>query len=232
MFIFGSQNSTSMNKIDFRSYSFWNSALIFSMIFVAFILPLMPVEWQGHIFRIGYTLVYVSALFSLEKRSRTLIILFLFTFVIEWVSGFFNLNAMFAITRTTNILFFLVIVVLLIRQIATSKEVTVPVILGSITGYLLLGLVFSMLVTIIIKNNPAAYSNLPEHIITAHGANTSIPLYYTFVTMASLGYGDICPLTPLSRSLATLIAVTGQFYMAVIVAMLVGKFLTKPADTK
>jgi hypothetical protein len=232
MFIFGSQNSSGMKKIDFRSILFWNSVLTFSMSFVAFILPLMPIEWQGYIFRIAYTVVYVSALFSLENRSKHLITLFLITFILEWISGIFDLDAMFAISRSTNMLFFLVIVVFLIRQIATAKEVTATVIFGSITGYLLLGLMYSMLVTIIIKNNPGAYSNLPENIITLNGANASVPLYYTFITLASLGYGDICPLTPIARSLATFITVSGQFYMAVIVAMLVGKFLTKTAETK
>jgi len=55
---------------------------------------------------------------------------------------------------------------------------------------------------------------------------TSVPVYRYIILFynASLGYGDICPLTPLTRSLATFIAVSGQFYIAIIVALLVGKF--------
>jgi hypothetical protein len=52
----------------------------------------------------------------------------------------------------------------------------------------------------------------------------SVPLYYSFITLASVGYGDIVPLKPYTRSIATFIAVSGQFYIAVIVALLVGKF--------
>jgi hypothetical protein len=57
--------------------------------------------------------------------------------------------------------------------------------------------------------------------------NASPPLYFLFVIIASLGYGDIVPLKPISRSLATLIAITGQFYMAIIVALLIGKFISQ-----
>jgi hypothetical protein len=101
--------------------------------------------------------------------------------------------------------------------------------LGSIAGYLLLGMVYSIFVTIIIKNDPGSYSNLPPDIMQNGTVKASIPLYYSFVTLASLGYGDICPLQPVTRSLATLITVSGQFYVAVIVALLVGKFSSKPA---
>ena len=48
--------------------------------------------------------------------------------------------------------------------------------------------------------------------------------YYTFVTYTSTGYGDITPTIPSTRSLATLISTTGQLYVAIIIAMLVGKF--------
>jgi hypothetical protein len=61
-------------------------------------------------------------------------------------------------------------------------------------------------------------------ILTGAHIDASPPLYYTYITLASVGYGDITPLMPVSRSLATLMAVSGQFYMAVIVALLVGKF--------
>ena len=50
-------------------------------------------------------------------------------------------------------------------------------------------------------------------------------IYYAFVTYSTLGYGEMLPLIPVAKSLATLAAVTGQIYLTVIIAMLVGKFL-------
>jgi hypothetical protein len=49
-------------------------------------------------------------------------------------------------------------------------------------------------------------------------------IYYTFVTFTTLGYGDIIPLKPISKSLALLISISGQIYVAIIIAMLVGKY--------
>lgn len=52
--------------------------------------------------------------------------------------------------------------------------------------------------------------------------SAGIELYYSLVTMTTLGYGDIVPSSPAARSVATLQAVVGQLYLAVIVARLVG----------
>jgi len=214
-----------MIKVDFHSSSLWNSILVVSVIFSAFVLPVLPVEWQGGVFSIAYIVIYISALFSLNKRRKAVLVIFMATLFLNLVSGLFNLEWLLIISKSTNILFFLIIVFSLIIQIAQSHEVKAVAILGSIAGYLLLGLVYSIFITIIIRNDPGAYSNLPPDMLqNNNGIDVSFPLYYSFVTIASLGYGDICPVTPLTRSLATFIAVSGQFYVAIIVALLVGKF--------
>ena len=46
--------------------------------------------------------------------------------------------------------------------------------------------------------------------------------YYSFITLATVGYGDVTPATPLARTLAWMEAITGQFYLAILVAGLVG----------
>jgi voltage-gated potassium channel Kch len=57
-------------------------------------------------------------------------------------------------------------------------------------------------------------------------------LYYGFVTLTTLGYGDILPLTPLARSLASFTALFGQLYLVTIMAFLIGKYLnTKNQDS-
>ena len=130
-----------------------------------------------------------------------------------------------SLSKFVNIIFFLVIVGSLISQIAKAKKVSTGVILGSIAGYLLLGLIFSIFIMFIIQKDPSAFSTPQNQAFeTEEGNSASVPLYFSFVTLATLGYGDILPLKAYTRSLSTLIAVTGQFYIAVIVALLVGKF--------
>ncbi len=52
-------------------------------------------------------------------------------------------------------------------------------------------------------------------------------LYFSFVTLTTLGYGDITPVAAATKSIALVIAVTGQFYLTILVAMLVGKYLSQ-----
>jgi voltage-gated potassium channel len=214
-----------MKRINYGSTALWNTILLFSVIFAVFILPVLPAVWHRSLFRLIYTFIYFSAILSLEKRSNYLLILFFSTLFTEWFSGILNLDILLMLAKLINIIFFFVIVISLIRQIATARKVSSGVILGSVTGYLLLGLIFSIFVIFILQQDPEAISSPPKQVVeSTESINASVPVYFSFVTLATLGYGDIVPLKPYTRSLATLIAVTGQFYIAIIVALLVGKF--------
>jgi hypothetical protein len=172
--------------------------------------------------------MYISALFALEKRKQYVLYLFVTTMVIEWLSAIFNLPVMLMIARSTNIIFFIVIVLSLIGEVARAREVNLRVIMMAITGYLLMGIIYSIFVMIAILNDPESFSGFQLGLTeTGKVSDTSIPMYFSFVTLASLGYGDILPLKPFSRSLATFITVSGQIYIATIIALLVGKFSSK-----
>jgi voltage-gated potassium channel len=214
-----------MKRIIYGSTALWNTILLFFVIFAVFVMPVLPAFWHRSLFRTVYTFIYFSAILSLEKRNNSLLVLFFSTFVIEWISGILNLPLLLIIAKLVNIIFFFVIVVSLIRQIATARKVSAGVILGSVTGYLLLGLIFSIFIIFIMQNDPGAFSSPPgQSVESEENISTSVPLYFSFVTLATLGYGDMVPLKPYTRSLSTLMAVTGQFYIAIIVALLVGKF--------
>ncbi|NJO36069.1 MAG: two pore domain potassium channel family protein [Rhodospirillales bacterium] len=70
-----------------------------------------------------------------------------------------------------------------------------------------------------IQFDPSAYNYSQSGGGTLHNS-----MYYSFITFATLGYGDLVPLNPAAKSLSILIAVSGQLYVAVIIALLVGKF--------
>ena len=214
-----------MNRIYYGSRALWSTILLVSLIFTVFILPVLPTAWQANLLRPLYSLNYLSAVLSLDKRKNSLLILVFSTVVMEWGSGILGFPSLLLIAKVINAIFFLVIVVSLIRQIATAKNVSTGVILDSVAGYLLLGLVFSIAILFIIQIDPGAYSYPINHAaVSGEGLSTSVPLYFSFVTLATLGYGDMVPTEPYTRSLSIFIAVSGQFYIAIIVALLVGKF--------
>jgi voltage-gated potassium channel len=213
-----------MTMFNYRSSIIWNTILLISVIFASFILPVLPYSWHRISFQAVYTVMYFSAVLSLEKRNRYMIAFAFLTFALQLASLLLNLQFILGISRSANIIFFFVIVFYLIRQIATAKKVNSRVIFNSIAGYLLIGIIYAIFITFIVQHDPGAfnYAHTPDQ--PEINTDASISLYYGYITLATVGYGDIVPLKPYTRSLATFIAVSGQFYIAIIVALLVGKF--------
>ncbi|MGB5358718.1 MAG: ion channel [Eudoraea sp.] len=116
---------------------------------------------------------------------------------------------------TTN-LFIIFLVSSVVRHMMNQKNVTIYTLVNALNGYLLLGIMFMSLVAFCHLYLPGSFN--------ASGKSDMELVYYTLITLTTAGYGDITPQLPLSQSLAMLIAVTGQFYVAVVVAILVGKY--------
>jgi hypothetical protein len=97
----------------------------------------------------------------------------------------------------------------------------------SINGYLMLGLSFSILIALVCVIDPNAFSfrHLSETMDPAI-SYVSNYIYFGFVTLSTLGYGDVVPLTPAARSLSIFTSITGQMYVAIIIAALVSKYLS------
>jgi voltage-gated potassium channel len=117
---------------------------------------------------------------------------------------------------------------MLIMGIARAENVTLLLILESVSGYLLLGLCLSIMVALFVLFDPYSFNfqNLSNN-ITPNINQTSNYIYYTIVSLTSTGYGDFLPLTPAAKSLSNLISISGQLYIAIIIAMIVGKYLNK-----
>ena len=118
------------------------------------------------------------------------------------------------------IVFAIFVIVILLRRIVTAKVVDAEVILGSVSMYLLIAIAWAVSYGLIDALAPGSFSGASEG--TAASFNQF--LYFSLTTMTTLGYGDVTPLTPLARVWSTLEAVTGVFYLAVLVARLVSLY--------
>jgi voltage-gated potassium channel len=119
------------------------------------------------------------------------------------------------------VVFFVFVTFHLVKFLRRSSKVDVNVIITAINIYLLMGIISGSLAFLFYKTFPDAY-NFPSYIPEPNFVNFN---YYSFVTMSTVGYGDITPRLPQTQTLAYLIAVTGQLYVAIIMAFLVGKLL-------
>jgi hypothetical protein len=122
----------------------------------------------------------------------------------------------------------------MLRAIFASRQVTFNTVCASLCIYLLLGLVWALAYSTVDALDAAAFTytvagGKPPSMVRV-GRGDAAVLYFSFATLTTLGYGDIVPTAPLSRMLATTEAITGQLYLAVLVARLVGMHIMYSTD--
>ncbi len=105
------------------------------------------------------------------------------------------------------------------RQVLFSGVVDANRVVGAICIYLLMGLIWALMYLFIAQAIPGAFNGVEQLVWYDNFANVA---YYSFVTLTTLGYGDISPVAPIARFLVYMEAVVGVFYMAILVASLVG----------
>ncbi len=201
-------------------------ALLVLVFFIAFGIAVFPASWQDHIYRSSISLLFFASIIAIEKNIRSFLVPVIMAILIQWFAAFFDLYSLEMISKLINFIFFLYITVYFVSEIVKAKEVTSKVILEAIIGYLLMGIIFAILITTLVQIDPGtfSFSKLPEEPATSHFSEY---LYFSYVTLSTVGYGDFVPLQPVSRSLSILISVSGQMYLAIIIAMLVGKYAGK-----
>ena len=118
--------------------------------------------------------------------------------------------------------FLLVAISFTLNQVVFGTAVNANRLIGAVCVYLLLGSIWALAYTLLNMLDPGSFAGF----VPASGPGwNSEWLYFSFVTMTTLGYGDILPISATARALAYLQAVVGQFYIAVLVAGLVGAYI-------
>lgn len=106
-----------------------------------------------------------------------------------------------------------------VKQILLTDKVDNNTLTGSVALFLVMGLGWAALYLLLITFNPEAISGIEPS--DKWGSNFSVITYFSFVTLTTLGYGDYSPISPLAEVAVYLEAITGVFYMAVVVSTLV-----------
>jgi voltage-gated potassium channel len=203
-----------------------NSVLLLLVLFTIFIIPFFPMERHRILYSVCFTLIFLLSSLALSKYHPRIFNITLIVIIIEWLSEVLNMIILNNVSFLSNILFFDLIVVLFILQIVRAKTITPRVLMKSVTAYLLLGLSFAITIGLIAVADPNSYTfpHLKQPIVEGI-SYTSNYIYYGFVTLTTLGFGDIAPLTPAAKSFSIFTAITGQLYIAIIIATLVSKYL-------
>jgi hypothetical protein len=124
----------------------------------------------------------------------------------------------------TNLPLLALLVVGVLRFAFAERKPTVDGIFATVAAYLLIAVLFAQAYALAVELDPTSFNLAAELTPRARQGNL---LYFSFVTLATLGYGDVLPLHDTVRSLAVVEAVVGQFYVAVIVAVFIGMFVSQ-----
>jgi hypothetical protein len=121
------------------------------------------------------------------------------------------------------IVFYIFTLIQVLTYVLRGTHITKDKIYGAVSVYLLVGLAWASAYALLVVFEPGSFSN---NVAATSGGSSTPPdlLFFSFVTLTTLGYGDITPVTARARSLALLEAVTGVLYLAVLVARLVSAY--------
>lgn len=155
-------------------------------------------------FRIGFILISVGAINILLHTI----------FAHEWA---------LYVNLVVALLFYLFTTMLAFEALFTGEQIDLNMIMGSICVYILVGICWSIFYFFESIIHPGAFNGIDVEIGKSRFTDL---LYYSYVTLSTLGYGDITPVTPIARTLAFLEALFGQFYIAILVASFVGMHIS------
>jgi len=198
--------------------------LIALVAFITVVPILEELGYGGMIFTILVsTLLLLAAYAVSERRGQFILALSLAgpSFVLRWINNFRESPWLVFVADVLTILFLVLVAMLILSHVLKAERVSREKIFGALSVYLLLGVIWAFLFLFVDFLVPGSFRYGQD------GALTGVEMvYYSFVTLTTLGYGDIVPISPSARALATLEAVTGQLFLTVLVARLVGLHIT------
>ena len=209
------------------------SALILLLFSIAIVRSLGPGTYPklaNFVVTFLFAIILLSAVLAVSKNRKTAIIaialatpailLQLLHLMLEW-------DGIETAKYILVILFLSYVIFIILKHLFEIDRVTLDTICASLCVYLILGLLFSIVYSLIEILEPGSFAfslsdNIEEGKMRFGGAQSIFALYYSFVTMTTLGYGDIVPASAAARMLAAIQALMGQLYLVVLVARLVG----------
>jgi voltage-gated potassium channel len=205
-----------------RFKNYLNVLLLVEIFMLVFLTGFFPERLHQNLYVGLYAMLYLTTALEIDQHNKLTLLAATVLIALSVASRIWEFPQLRAVTQILNSTFFIYIVISFIRQIAGAYTVDKRVILQAVNGYMLLGIIFTFLIGLMVQ-----FDNNSFNFTAGTAGKPGDFLYYGFVTFATLGYGDFVPIKPYSKSLSILISVSGQLYLAVIIALLVGKFLSQ-----
>ena len=193
----------------------------------------VDVRGKSGLAEVSLGILFVSMLMSAAHaagRSRVSMIVawcLLAPLILIWILDLATGPNTIAVARHfVGIVYVGYVILLIFGFLFATERVTLNTIAASLCIYFLIAIVWAEIYSIMEIANPGSFKittlDTQDVLLELGGEGTALSLYYSLVTLTTLGYGDIVPKTAPARMFAAMEAVTGQMYLAVLVARLVG----------
>lgn len=200
--------------------------LLISLLLIFVVSPfVVPFYYGPTILNIISAIVLLSATYAVSRRRSFFIFglsMSIFSIVMSlWLAARPSFWLV-VISHGTLVVLIIFFVATILSYVVGSGKVTWDKIYGAVCAYLLLGYAWTFAYSVIETVQPGSFVSLSSPMPDGLVGRVMHLRYFSFVTLATVGYGDIVPHTPAARTLALLEAMLGQFYLVALVGRLVG----------
>jgi hypothetical protein len=173
------------------------------------------------------TMIILSMLYTIISKKRVFYFgwsLAAIMLLSSWLKYFVSYDLFATVSMLVGAFFTVLVTSQTVQFIIRSKTVTREVVYAAMLVYFLLAQLWAMVYTFLDRIDPASFS------LAVGQGDFLIFEYYSFVTLTTLGFGDITPLSKVAKAFSVLEAVVGQLYLVVVVAWFVGMLVARKSE--
>jgi hypothetical protein len=216
-----------LSVIRFRRFS--TVGLLISLVVLFICAPVVEEFKVGDIVvTVLFSLVLLAGVLAVADRKRMLvfaIVLVIPAIIGRWINHFSPDLVSAAVFLISGLILVAFVVGNLLRFVLRSPSVNVEVLCASIAAYLMLGLMWAMAYWLVDRMTPGGAFSFNTN-AGPQSMKGFTGFYFSFITLTTVGYGDIIPVSKAARWLAAMEAMTGSLYIAVLIARLVSLYST------
>lgn len=187
---------------------------------------------RGNAYLIFWQIIFAGVLVSAVWNYRhhkvmkiTSALLAVPAIVLNWMALYYETRLVIGLFLLFTFLFIFLIALSIVSEVVLHARVTLSTLRGVICAYFLLGFSFAFAYSLVEFWIPKSFNSvIPEPLVLVHTHYISELMYFSFVTLLTIGYGDITAVSDPGRTLVIIEGTIGQFYIAILVARLVAVY--------